>query len=79
MTEQRNRTRHKVFKAGLIEFGGSAVDCTVRNISDVGAALEVASPFGIPSEFALLICIDRVQRNCHVVWRKANRLGVQFD
>jgi hypothetical protein len=30
-----------VLKAGTIEFGGGAIDCTVRNVSETGAALEV--------------------------------------
>jgi hypothetical protein len=35
-------------KAGKISFGGGAIDCTVRNLSETGAALEVTTPVGIP-------------------------------
>jgi hypothetical protein len=31
-------------KTGTIEFGGGGFDCTIRNIYDKGAALEVVSP-----------------------------------
>jgi hypothetical protein len=49
MVEQRTVQRRRVLKTGSIEFGvGSAIDCTVRNVSNIGAAVEVASPFGIP-------------------------------
>ncbi|MFK4386305.1 hypothetical protein ABIA40_005713 [Bradyrhizobium sp. USDA 223] len=44
MDERRDKARHRVLKAGTIEFGGGAIDCTVRNLSDTGAALDVASP-----------------------------------
>src|SRR5665811_2525279 len=44
MEERRAAPRQRVFKAGTIEFDGAAIDCTVRNISDLGAGLDVASP-----------------------------------
>jgi hypothetical protein len=34
MDEHRNAPRHRVLKAGTIGFGGSAINCMVRNISD---------------------------------------------
>src|SRR5712675_1363394 len=45
--------RQRVLKAGKIEFSGGAIDCVIRNISETGAAIEVASPVGIPAEFNL--------------------------
>ena len=55
LENSRAAPRQRVFKAGTIEFGGSTIDCVVRNISATGAALEDASPVGIPAEFNLLI------------------------
>jgi hypothetical protein len=43
-----------------------------------GAALEIASPIGIPDEFTLVIAADKVRRRCVVVWRKQKRIGVAF-
>jgi hypothetical protein len=77
MDEHRIATRHRVLKAGTIEFGGGAIDCTVRNISATGAALDVTSPVGIPAQFTLVT--DGSQLPCHVVWRKEKRIGVTFD
>jgi hypothetical protein len=48
-------------KAGAIEFGGSAIDCTVRNLSTTGAALDVPSPVGIPEEFDLVVSSDALR------------------
>jgi hypothetical protein len=47
MDDRRSEPRLRAFKAGMIEFGGTGI--SVRNISATGAALEVASPVGIPS------------------------------
>jgi hypothetical protein len=78
MEQKRKAPRMRVLKAGAIEFGGGAIDCTIRNISETGAALEVASPFGIPQEVKLVNLSDRSVRGCHIVWRKEKRLGVRF-
>ena len=75
--EHRIATRHRVLKGGRIQFGGSSIDCTVRNLSKTGAALDVASPLGIPAEFTLVT--DDSQHPCRVVWRKEKRIGVTFD
>ena len=55
MDERRTKTRRRVLKAATIEFGGAAFSCTLRNVSDTGAALEVTSPIGIPEQFTLVI------------------------
>jgi PilZ domain len=77
--EQRAAHRRRLLKAGSIEFDGTGVDCTVRNISMSGAGLEVANPVGIPHEITLLILTQHVRQHCYIVWRKENRLGVMFD
>ncbi|MEO6840976.1 MAG: PilZ domain-containing protein [Bradyrhizobium sp.] len=77
MEQKRAALRQRVLKAGIIEFNGGTIDCTVRNISETGAALEVASPVGIPPEFKLLISGTR-SRHCQVMWHKENRIGVAF-
>ena len=78
MDERRDKARHRVLKAGTIEFGGGAIDCTIRNFSDTGAALDVTSPVGIPAHFTLFISADGMHHSCTVVWRKEKRIGVRF-
>ena len=78
MEERRAAQRQRVFKAGTIEFGGTGVDCTVRNMSGAGAALEVASPQGIPHEITLNIVSNQVRQQCRIIWRKERRIGVAF-
>lgn len=75
----RKAARQRVLKAGSIAFNrAGGIDCTIRNISLEGACLEVESPLGIPDDFTLTIDRDGVARPCHVVWRKAKRIGVTF-
>jgi hypothetical protein len=78
MDEHRAAQRHRVFKAGSIQFGGSTIDCTVRNLANTGAMLEVVSQAAIPHQFTLALSADRSHRRCHVVWRKDKRIGVTF-
>lgn len=77
MDEKRTSPRHRVLKAGTIESRGGTIDCTVRNLSTAGAALDVTSPVGIPEHFTLFA--DGARHSCHVIWRKEKRIGVAFD
>jgi PilZ domain-containing protein len=79
LEERRRVVRHRTLKAGSISFNrASGIDCCVRNLSPAGACLEVASQVGIPENFVLVIAHDHLRQSCHVVWRTATRLGVEF-
>jgi hypothetical protein len=78
-TERRKVPRHRTLKAGLIAFNRAAtIDCRVRNLSPVGACLDVASQIGIPDEFTLLVEHEQLRKKCRVIWRNPTRLGVEF-
>jgi hypothetical protein len=80
MQERRKLQRHRTLKAGSITFNrDGGVDCRVRNLSPAGACLEVASQLEIPDDFVLVVEIDHVKAPCHVIWRTATRLGVEFN
>jgi hypothetical protein len=79
MDEGRKAPRHRVLKAGTISIGGAGISCTIRNLSETGAALDVSSPVGIPNEFVLIIEADNSVRQCRIVWRKERRIGVAFQ
>jgi hypothetical protein len=55
------------------------LDCAVHDLTEDGASLEVASPIGIPDRFDLMVGDERTPRPCHVAWRSARRIGVDFD
>jgi hypothetical protein len=77
--EKRSAPRYKVLKGATIAFGGNGVECTVRNLSSSGAAVEVANPLGLPPSFMLVIEADQFIRRCRPVWRSDKRIGVAFD
>jgi hypothetical protein len=79
MEERRKAQRGRTLKAGSISFNrASGIDCRVRNMSRVGACLEVSSQVGVPNDFVLVVGYDKFKQPCHVVWRSDTRLGVEF-
>ncbi|QAU38799.1 PilZ domain-containing protein [Bradyrhizobium guangdongense] len=78
MIEQRATQRHRVFKGGTISFENRGIACTVRNISEGGAAIEIDTPLTLPQSFTLSITCDGFVRNCRAVWRNERRIGLAF-
>jgi hypothetical protein len=78
--DNRHSPRHKTLKGGRIVFnaGRSTIDATVRNLSPMGAKLQVSSVVGIPDTFDLLLD-GTTRRPCRVAWRTLKELGVEFD
>jgi hypothetical protein len=54
--DQRHAARHWTLKGGRIVFnhGNSTIACTIRDLSEIGSRLKVASSVGIPDEFTLV-------------------------
>jgi hypothetical protein len=77
--ENRTSRRRRVFKAATIEFPGGAFSCVVRNLSDMGANLDMPNAFGIPHEFTLIIPSAQYRLPCRAVWRSERRIGVAFS
>jgi hypothetical protein len=79
MVERRKLPRHRTLKAGSISFNrAGGIDCRVRNLSPLGACLEVVSQFGIPDDFTLVVESEHLRQHCRVIWRTPRRLGVEF-
>jgi hypothetical protein len=79
LDEKRGAQCQQILTAGTIAFDGSGIDCLVRKMSGEGANLEVESQIGIPNSFDLVIDTEHSNHHCHVVWRKARRIGIAFD
>jgi hypothetical protein len=79
MDERRQSPRRTVLKTGFVVFCDNAptLRCTVRNLSDTGACIEVSTTFGMPSSFDFIL--DDVRRSCRVIWRTDTRMGIAFD
>jgi len=78
MIEKRAAQRHRVFKGGTITFEDSGIQCTVRNISASGAAIDLDAAVTLPQSFTLSIARDKFARNCRAVWRCDRRVGLAF-
>jgi PilZ domain len=79
MTERRLSPRRKVLKGARIAFAGEGIACTVRNLSETGAGIDVPNALGLPPSFMLVIDRDGFMRRCHPVWCNGKRVGVAFD
>ena len=81
MDDRRRYPRMRTLKAGKIVFHQrfSVVDCTIRNISEGGACLQVGATAGIPDRFELRIEQERVTKPCCTAWRTDRRIGVSFQ
>ncbi len=81
MDDKRHIARTRALKGAKIVFGGGTqvIDCTIRNRSDDGAQLKVASVVGIPDRFDLLDTTTGERKAATVAWRKPAAIGVVFD
>ena len=79
MSERRAKQRQRVLKSAKIRLErGGVIDCTIRDISEDGACLRVASALGIPDFFELILD-EKILRPCRVKWRKQTQIGVEFQ
>ena len=77
--EKRLSPRRNTAISATIAYDGgrTRLGCVIRNLSDGGAKLEVATVRGIPDQFDLLVPRHRPQ-HCRVAWRPLKEMGVQF-
>jgi hypothetical protein len=70
----------RVLKAGQIVFNGgrSAINCTVRRLSEQGANLAVISTADVPNRFKLAIDADAFSKTCSVTHKSSGEIHVLF-
>lgn len=79
MQERRKLTRTRVLKGAKFLLGNSSViDCVVRDLTNVGAGVEVPNTMGLPETLDLTFDNGRTIRPSQCVWRKLNKTGVKF-
>ena len=81
MIERRRAVRTKVFLAAQIRTARRpplVIDCVVRDVSPLGARLELRDTSTLPNIFELTFDADRTLRACHVVWRTPTDVGVEL-
>jgi hypothetical protein len=80
--EHRKSVRRAVSQGARIALVDGSIlgTCQVCDVSVTGARLEFQPPlFRVPDHFLLLLSYDgRLRRQCAVVWRKRDSVGVEF-
>ncbi len=62
----------------LFNNGQTTVDCTIRNLSDGGAKLQVSGAVTLPDEFELSIPQRNQKRRVRLCWRNDDFCGVAY-
>ena len=78
MMENRTRLRRRVLKAGKILFahGTCTLDCTIKNISEHGAMLQIENAVSVPDEFQLYEPTGLLLHEVRVIRRASRLIGV---
>ncbi len=77
--DRRRAVRRTVNLAGRLCFSdGIYLPCTVRDISPMGARLELACETILPLRFSLQIPDDLFQVDCELKYRNGRCVGVEF-
>jgi hypothetical protein len=80
-TPRARSTRKSIRHPGWLVFEGSfaARPCTVLDMSDSGARIEISDRSAVPSKLRLAFSRDvRRGRACEVVWQRGKTVGVKF-
>jgi hypothetical protein len=79
MQERRKRPRSRVLKSAKLVLAKSSVfDCVVRDLSKIGARIEIPNAIDLPEKLDMAFDGGRFTRACRLVWRKLTRSGVEF-
>jgi hypothetical protein len=79
--EKREAQRHKCFLRAFVYFEGrgTAVDCVVRDISDIGARLQFDRPLVLTELLDLHIPIKGQSFHAEKRWNDGDQIGVTFN
>jgi hypothetical protein len=79
MQERRKVTRTRVLKAAkVLVRKSSVIDCVAQDLTSRGASLEVSNANDLPERLDLTLDAGHSIRRCRLVWRKLNKVGVEF-
>jgi hypothetical protein len=80
--KDKRKTRRRPLRrcsAWLALGSGKLRDCKLSDVSEAGARIEMNDTGSVPDQFMLFLSNNgAARRSCHVVWRKAQQLGVKF-
>jgi hypothetical protein len=78
MVDNRVELRRRVLRTGKILFahGACTLDCTIKNISEKGAKLQIENSVNVPNEFQLYEPSGMLLHEVRVVRRGSRVIGV---
>ena len=79
MCELRRVKRTQVHRRARVIAGSLELGCTVRDLTNLGAGLQVAAGAFVPECFDLIFDSRLFSRRCQLRWRSNDRLGVEFE
>jgi hypothetical protein len=80
LKERRRHVRHTINRVAKIQSAAGSLprDCLVTDISESGARL-YAEGIVVPDSFVLVVTgTETIRRDCRVLWRLGNEIGVEF-
>jgi hypothetical protein len=79
MPERRKYARFLALKnVKLIVGNSSIINCVVRNLTSAGARLIISNAANLPEKLAITFDRGQTARQCRIVWRTMNEMGVSF-
>ncbi len=80
MQEHRQHPRIRSFLRGEIVHSGGAIriECTVRDLSNDGARMQVPRSVPLPDPFDLQVPQRHLLERCSIIWRHGDEVGVRF-
>jgi hypothetical protein len=78
---KKREIRKSLRQPGWITLDGgfAARQCVVQDLSSTGAKIIIDDPNMLPAKLRLAFARDaRTGRNCEVVWRRGQSVGVKF-
>ncbi|PTW60464.1 PilZ domain-containing protein [Breoghania corrubedonensis] len=80
-SDRRKSHRRRMLQGGKIVYGRSAllIDCMIRDLSEEGARLKVASARDVPDNIRLFNSGDNTVIDAEVVWRSPREVGIRFN
>ncbi len=80
-SERRSITRTTISKDALLFFDAQrgVLTCRVQDVTNVGAGIELHSPNMLPLNFELSFDNFHNVRECRVIWRQGDFVGIAFQ
>ena len=77
--DRRQPPPRRRLKSGKILLRRRPVPCTIRNMSERGACLQVQNTAGIPAIFDFLRAGGPAARTCKTIWRDGTPIASSFN